>query len=370
MAEYILSAEDAAEAAREVEQTQRSLRILKNRLQAKFPDVKSSHLTEAIAAGLGYQTNAALRVDLDGQGPKPWQLRYVALEAAPFRDRLLALKYPLQPDLRMGNLPAPPSPSSEYKGWLRQLGELERAPKNNWDAIYALRARCAQEFARVFDLGHRENRDDKRVARWLTAGIDHGACLPGWGGRFNSRHALVNFPGTDHAVNFCQSLPLASGKVVEYQSAIVSMPYKDGSGSAPDLAEAAFVAGRIGWTCTALPEWSWYAPGETTLVLFKRTTPHAEMLRAWENSFKRWVLENRTRLNKSAGDTKRKVLDDIAHCQHMPFDLVDFDDCRERYLKEFVSRLYDDGTDVMGRAFKRLMEAWQQATLAPGVVAL
>jgi len=33
-------------------------------------------------------------------------------------------------------------------------------------------------------------------------------------------------------------------------------------------AEAAHFAGRIGWTCSTLPEWSWYAQGSTTLVLF------------------------------------------------------------------------------------------------------
>lgn len=360
MAEYTLSAREAAEASLEAEQLQRSLRSVKNRLQARFPSVKSSHLTEAIAAGLGYQTNAALRAELEGSSRM--RLRYVSLDAERFRDRLLELNYPLQPDLQMGKQPPAPSPSPQYREWLRQLGELEKSPKQNWDAIYELRDRCAKEFARVFGLGHREDRDDKRVAKRWTPGIDHGACLPGWGGRFNTGHAWVDFPASDHRVNFCQALPLASGKVAEYQSAMVSMPYVDGEGNARELRDAAFIAGRIGWTCTELREWSWYAPGSTTLVLFKRTTPHEVMARAWETSFKRWLLENKTRLNKSAGDARRKVIADIIDCQHLPLDLVDFEDCRERYLKEFASHLYHDSTDQMGRVFQRVMESWQEAT--------
>jgi len=358
MAEYTLSATEAAEASREAEQLQRSLRSLKNRLQSRYPSVKSSHLTEAIAAGLGYRSNAALRADLEGPGT--WRLCYASLDAAGFRDRLLELKYALQPDFRMGEQPLAPVPSDEYKGWLRELKELEKAPKHNWDAIYERRDRCAKEFARVFCLGHRENRDDKRVVKRWTSGIDHGACLPGWGGRFNTGHAWVDFPGSDHRVNFCQALPLASGKVAEYQSAMVSMPYVDDNGKARELQEAAFIAGRIGWTCTELREWSWYAPGSTTLVLFKRTTPHEVMARAWETSFKRWLLENKARLNKSAGDARRKVIADIIDCQHLPLDLVDFEDCRERYLKEFASHLYHDSTDQMGRVFRRLVDAWRE----------
>ncbi len=357
MAEYILSADETAEASREAEHLQRSLRSLKNRLQARFPSVKSSHLTEAIAAGLGYQSNAALRAEL--AGPESWRLLYRHLEALAFRDRLLDLKYPLQPDLRMGEQPPLPTPSDEYEGWLQQLHEHDRASNKNWDAVYELRRLCANEFARVFELGHRERRDDKRVVRQLTAGIDHGACLPSWGERFNSHGALVEFPGTDHSVNFHEALPLSSGKVVEYQTAMVSMPYAKGTAGLHELREAAFVAGQIGWTCTVLPGWSWYAPGATTLVLFKRTTSHQEMLKGWSTSFKRWVFENRARLMKNAGDTKRMVIEDILHCQHMPLDLVDFEDCRERYFKEFARRLYDDDTNVMGRAFKRLMEAWR-----------
>jgi hypothetical protein len=52
------------------------------------------------------------------------------------------------------------------------------------------------------------------------------------------------------------------------------------------------------------------------------------------------------------------VIADIAACQHLPLDLVDFEDCRERYLKEFVFDLYEEERPGMALIFRRLMEQW------------
>ena len=193
---------------------------------------------------------------------------------------------------------------------------------------------------------------------WLL-GVDHGACLPGWGELANARWGEdVDFPGSDHRVPFFQDLPVArKGKHCEYQSAVVSMPYS-GPWLADWIKKAPLVAGRLGWTMSVHTAWSWYQD-QAELVLFRRTTPHEQVLRDWENSFSRWALENRSRLVRSGGAVRRMVLEDIISWQHLPIDVRDFDNCRERYLKELAAPSYDDSSDDMCREFQRLMQKWQ-----------
>jgi hypothetical protein len=333
-----------------------SLRPLKNRLLERFPAVKSAHLTEALAAGLGFNSNAALRASTR---PMSDMLALASFEPERFHKRLIDFEYEVLPDFQVGSPSESLTPPAHYLEWLRELQELEKTPDRVWPRIYALRRACADEFAKTFELGHRENREDKSVALRLGPGIDHDGCLPNWGAKVNAPHdSFIDFPGTDHRWRFCQALPLANGKVVEYESAMASMPYVANSELPREHEAAARLAGRLGWTCSIHTEWSWYAVGNTALVLFKRTTPHAKMKRAWDNSFKRWTVENRSRLMKSASTTRRRVIEDIVSCQHLPLDVSNFDDCRERYFKEFALSMYYAEDPGILLVFKRLMEKW------------
>jgi hypothetical protein len=340
-------------------ETNASLRLLKNRLHQRFPHVKSSHLTEAIAAGLRYNSNAALRASI----PMPDLLVSKRFDPDLFHQRLVSFGYELHFDFQLGSSAASPAPPVHYLEWLRELRELEKRPDLVWNRIYALRRACADEFAKVFHLGRLEDREDKNVARRWSTGVDHSACLPNWGAVVNSsRGSLVNFPGTDHRRRFYQPLPLSNGKVVEYESALVSMPYVGEDSIPREHDAAARLAGRLGWTCSMHNEWSWYAPGSTALVLFRRSTSHKQMLRMWDGSFMRWMVDHRSRLDKGARSTRRMVIEDIVSCQHLPLDLVDFEDCRERYLKEFAMHMYDSEANGVTFVFKRLMEKWAQET--------
>lgn len=333
-----------------------SLRPLKNRLLQRFSAVKSSHLTEALAAGLGFNSNAALRASTM---PMSDMLALKSFEPERLHKRLMDFGYEVEPDFQVGPPAESPKPPERYLEWLRELQELEKSPDRVWPRIYALRRACADEFAKTFELGHREDREDKSVVRRWGPGVDDGGCLPNWGAKVNAAYdSYIDFPGTDHRQRFCQALPLANGKVVEYESAMASMPYVAKNELPREHEAAARLAGRLGWTCSVHTEWSWYAVGNTALVLFKRTTPNAQMKRAWDNSFKRWMVENRSRLMKSASATRRRVIEDIVSCQHLPLDVSDFEDCRERYFKEFALSMYyaeDPGTLLV---FKRLMEKW------------
>lgn len=129
------------------------LRPLKNLLQTRFPIVRSSHLTEAIAAGLGYKSHAAFLAKPQFPGTLGALLIHKSFEPEPFRQRLAGLGYPVQADLRL-DLPEPtPVPPKQYLDWLSELRELDRNPDRVWPRIYALRKNCAEMFASTFELG-------------------------------------------------------------------------------------------------------------------------------------------------------------------------------------------------------------------------
>ncbi len=340
------------------------LRGLKARLHARFPAVGSSHLAEALASAQGFQTYAALRADM--VDPLNWPLGR-SFDIQRFRGRLLRFGYPVQPDFSFGEATALPAPPADFLRNLDALKSLFAATDHDYSRIRPLQDECAEMFADSFDLGElRTGADRPAVKRW-SAGIDHAACLPGWGEEINHRvGGRMEFPGTDHQRDFFKRLPLSDGKFVEYQTAMVSLPYKDRDGKTPQIDAAAARAGLVGWTCTELPEWSWHMPGASSLVLFRPVSSHGKTLAAWEFSFKQWLLENATRLKRSAGSTRRKVIADIVDCQHLPLDLRDFEDCRERYLKDFAAHLYYETDAGMATVFENLMSQWRTEQKSAG----
>lgn len=334
------------------------LRYLKNALQDCFPTAKSSHLSEALAAGLGFRTNAALLSWMTDSGLEP---DVSALNEQSFVARLAEFGYSIDQTLAPGELRLiGAGVHLEFRANVRRLLALEASPNGRWDEIGALRHSCSTLFAKAFGLGYAEPRDDdKSVLHRMSLGIDYKACSKEWGRAINVRHPSVNFPGADHEVRFYDRLPLSNGKFIEYCTAVVSMPYTGADRAVPELAKARDLAQRIGWTCTELKDWTWYAAEATTLVLFRRTTSHKEMEVAWATSFKRWLIENKSRLATGLSGEERKVIPDVIDCQHFPLDVVSYEDCRERYLKEFAKLVYRDQDDAMAKAFHKLFDEWR-----------
>jgi hypothetical protein len=343
-----------------------SVRSLKNALQDRFPSVKSAHLSEAIAATAGFRTHAALLAYTKSTTAVP----IVFLNDKPFVQRLHELGYPgIQPFafssvcLGGGDIP------EKAKSLIGRLLKLEEHPEGRYPVIRVLRRECAELFAKEFGIGYPEPYDkDKRLVKRLSRGIDHKAAQPGWGTAINTHHPFIDFPGTDHGVWFYERLPLSNGKYVEYSSALASMPYK-GSSRIPELPKAEALAARVGWTCAELEDWSWYAAQATTLILFRRTTTHEEMLQMWSTSFKRWLIENKSRLMKGANTDRRHVINDAIDCQHLPLDVQSWDELRERYFKEFAPSMYHVEDEPMTRAFKKVFDKWLSETGAPETTA-
>jgi hypothetical protein len=332
-----------------------SVRSLKNALQDRYPSVKSAHLSEAIATTAGFRTHAALLAYTKSSTAVP----IVFLDDKPFIQRLHELGYPgIQPfafsSIWLGGSGVP----EEARDLISRLLKLEERPEGRYPAIHALRKECATLFAKTFGIGYVEpGEDDKRMAKRLTRGIDHKACQPGWGDAINTNHPYLDFPGSDHQVRFYERLPLSNGKYVEYSSALVSMPYK-GSFRIPELPAAQALASRVGWQYAELPNWTWYSAHATTLILYRRTTTHEEMLQMWSTSFKRWLIENKRRLLKGANSDRRHVINDAIDCQHLLLDVQSWDELRERYFKEFAPSMYHFEDEPMARAFKKVFDKW------------
>lgn len=84
-----------------------SIVTLKNSLRSEFPDVKSSHLTEALASALGYRTNAALLAALSGsEEDRP----FVMLDTRRLIDRLQEFGYPREDGFDFEHLVLTPTP--------------------------------------------------------------------------------------------------------------------------------------------------------------------------------------------------------------------------------------------------------------------
>jgi hypothetical protein len=331
---------------------------LKRALLDHFPSVKSSHLSEALATGLGFNTNAARLESAKGAVPNT----LLTLDPTPFLRRLADFGYQVDPAFSFAALGVDVLGGTVPMLFRADMARLLEVLDSHAGAAEraVLRRRLATSFGEAFGLGHVDAREvDKMMVKQMKIGVDYQASQTGWGNKVNRRHPLVNFPGTDHPVFYYEKLPLASGKYIEYCTAMVSMPYLDSSGEVPQLAEAQELAARIGWKCEVQKEWSWHMAGATSLVLFRRTTPHHEMLRIWETSFKRWLYENKGRMTKGNAYIRRYVVEDILDCSSFPLDATDYEDCRDRYLKEFAPHLFHGMDESMAGNFKRLFEKWQ-----------
>ena len=343
-----------------------SVRSLKNALQDHYPFVKSAHLSEAIAATAGFRTHAALRAYTKSTTAVP----IVFLDDKPFVQRLHELGYPdIQPfsfsSVWLNGRGVP----EEARALIARLLKLEERPEGQYPAIYALRRECATLFAKTFGIGDvAPVEDDKGLAKRLTLGVDYKACQPGWGNAINTNHPSLDFPGSDHQVRFYERLPLSNGKYVEYSSALVSMPYKDAYQIEELLPAAQALAARVGWQYAEWPDWTWYSAHATTLILYRRTTTHEEMLRMWSTSFKRWLIENKSRLLKGANANRRHVINDAIDCQHLPLDVQSWDELRERYFKEFAPSMYHFEDELMARTFKRVFDKWLTERATPGAL--
>lgn len=333
------------------------LRALKNRLQSRFPDGKSSHLTEAIAAGLGFASHAALRARLCASPTTTLP----PFNVVHFVQRLNALGYEagsrfVRPAALQ--LEQPNAAFADLQAAFRVLrvSRSKNSTSSNLEWGRYLHHRCAHAFGDAHDLGKPAERTAGKAKRRWYSGADHSACLPGWGAMLHGR--LLRFgPGLSQ-LHFLRHLPLAGGGYVQYTSAVVDMPEAEES-SEELLANAALRAGVLGWTSTRLPAWNWRGPSGSTLVLYRPSISHGDRLDQWEHSFQRWLLENQRHLLKGAAGTQRQVIKELIACPHLPLHTRDFEDFRNAYLREPKPLFLYPRPESFNDICQRLFEMWR-----------
>lgn len=339
-----------------------SLRSLKNALKDQFPLVKSSHVSEALAYALGFNTNIAL-VNRLAKSSTGW---VAAVDEERFLARLVQLGYPGAPrlsfDVFIPNAGMPP----EFSRLLVQISTLQERLGGDNHLVYALQDKCKTAFADYWYLGRPAPvDDDKGMVVCLERGVDHSACHTGWGEVVRSLGLEMRFPGTDHIINFYERLPLSDGRYIEYSTAMVSMPYLAASNNMQPLPKAKAVAESLGWECLVLPQWSWYVPfrktsaaNATTLILFRRKESPEDTRRAWATSFKRWAIENEARLDRIGNPLLDAALGEVIESPHFPLTVTSFDELRDGYLSEYAYTGYQWKEGVIFRGMEELFAIW------------
>lgn len=334
-----------------------ALRALKNRLQTRFPEGKSSHLTEAIAAGLGFSSQAALRARLAESAA----MTLPPFNAMQFVKRLDALGYEARSHFVQAAPPPLERPDTAFADLQAALRVLRTARSKNstssnleWGRY--LHRRCAHAFGDAHDLGQPADRTAGKATRRWHSGADHSACLPGWGAMLHGRFLRFG-PGVSQ-LHFLRPLPLAGGGFVHYTSAVVDMPTAQDDSEAL-LAAAELRAGVLGWTSTRLPQWNWRWPRGCTLVLYRPSISHSERLCQWEASFQRWLLENQRHLLKGATTAQRQVIKELIACPHLPLHARNFEDFRNVYLKEQKPLFLHPRPDGFNDICQQLFEMWR-----------
>lgn len=341
-------------------------RCLKNRLHLQLSTIKSSHLSEAIAAGIGLKSHAAL-LQCHSQELAE-RLRVVDPRAV--HERLLALGCEVNPDLtlpgdgvRYGRPNAPAEPLDAYRSMVRDLTAMRAANRVATPAVRALERDCMRTFATAFRLGGLES--DAGLLIRDEAAADHAYCLPGWG-----RYALDPqgaFPRLDCATWFYEreSVETDDGvEAVEMVSAIVSLPRIDSDMYPPQFNGGAYAAAAMGWSCQVVPQaWSWHEPDLRTPVIFKPKTPHEITVDRWRGSFRRWLFQSKARLLADDGQ-RSHALWGLCESPNLPLTTLSWLEFQEQFLNEVLG-VAPRAMRLDHLAVRELFEKWEaQATSA------
>ncbi|QLQ26162.1 MAG: GIY-YIG nuclease family protein [Dechloromonas sp.] len=242
-----------------------------------------------------------------------------------------------------------------------RLGQIDKARRSKKD-------RLAELFADKFKLGFPRHKLPDDVIERSGLVLDWGYCDR------NSeivRKAVesnyVRLPYEDHATGFFHLVRLGSGNYVAVETASVSMPYKRAvEGKTDEIFE---VAERLGLFMSEHSEWSWHSPSEehedsgTTLFLFQPRTPVQTILRQWDSSFRKWVIERSKRLKQEKfvnPKTLNKAVDDIVNDATFPLTVDSLQGVVDEYLAPYwwldMDRLDED---VQLQAYALLFEKWR-----------
>lgn len=182
------------------------------------------------------------------------------------------------------------------------------------------------------------------------------------------RRDRVSMPADDHLRTFYHLVRLSTGHYGAICTSYVSMPYP--SRFEQEEEDIVPAATAMGWYATFHHDWSWHKPDETKLVLYQRKTPVHVLLREWDSSFRKFVIERSQLLRQLAHRGKaalRKAVDEVIRDSCFPLSVTSVDDLFASYLEKFhLSSPREEGnSQETYEAFEVLFAEWSKQRKIP-----
>ncbi|NML44099.1 hypothetical protein HHL11_10090 [Ramlibacter sp. G-1-2-2] len=174
------------------------LAALKKSLRDEFPDAKSSHLSEALAASLGFRTYASLQAAMTGpEEDRP----FVLLNSEMLRKRLMQFGYPDDPEFEFELMNGVPG-NGVVSTWCNHAWEIEYKTERQraWRNLMICAVNAALD-RRIFTLRPGDNRFEDEYRRGvpidftLPNGLPARASVADAGFDEVAVHAAVNPKG-------------------------------------------------------------------------------------------------------------------------------------------------------------------------------
>ena len=231
-----------------------------------------------------------------------------------------------------------------------------------------LKEQFAELFSKAFKLGipYHKLPDDLIQREYLYVDLNHAT------NNSNLVHKAVisvpSMPHDDHCFYFFHILKLSSGHSLATCTAKVSMPYMERlTGNAEK--EIFNHAKELGLWATFHHDWSWWYPTKTALILYQPKTPVSQILRQWDKSFRKWVMERREVLKYEDYKDRyllERIIEDVCDDKHFPLDFKDYSDLQEKYLGPYRHFMSDEQMagneyeDDNATAMKFLVGLWRE----------
>jgi hypothetical protein len=231
--------------------------------------------------------------------------------------------------------------ADELKGNIRAL--LSGRRQVSGQAIRERKEQLVELFAKAFGLGIPEHKLPEHIVLEDRLAIDFQHCDPlAELVRDVVRKNHIRIPHDDHISEFYHLIRIDSGRFAAISTARVSMPYRSTiEGKRAQITDA---AEYLGWHATFHDDWSWHYPDETALVLFQQKLPVVYRLKAWETSFRKWVIEWSKVLKHEDLTVQEKLentIEQIINDFTFPVEVASYHDFIESYIGKYWNATHE-----------------------------
>lgn len=240
---------------------------------------------------------------------------------------------------------------------------LVKSKGRNNENTHNQKNKMAEIFATTFKLGIPEHGIPEDIVLKCNLCVDIYECVKkSKEARQAIKNNYVRLPYDDHTVRFYHLVRLATGSYIALCSSVVSMPYL--AAIEGKFAEIVKVANSCGLYAFQCDEWSWYAPGDSGLILYMQKTPIQKRLSMWENSFRKWIIERSKLLeqerigHQEMHEVITKTIDDVCYDSTFPLHVQSVEELYKDYLEPFWGIEFN-GKHFMQETYEFLFDKWK-----------